>query len=236
MEPTTGKGVPLRALLLICTPKLADKAEKVFHQEGAPLLFRLHAVGTASSEMMDILGLGSIDKSLLVSALPKPAADRMLPKLYKDLKLALPGSGIACTIPLSGANAWILKLLQPLAEGEGHAAERKDGNTMADCKHMLVAAVVNQGYSEQVMDAARAAGAGGGSVLHSRHIMDGQEAVSFWGLNVQEEKELVLILASKEDKLPIMTAIKEACGIHSEAQGIVVSLPIDEAMGLGDAP
>lgn len=234
MNPTTEKGFPLRALLLICTPKLANKAEGIFRQAGAPLLFRLHAVGTASSEMMDILGLGSIDKSLLISAMPKAAADGMLEKLHKDLKLGLPGSGIACTVPLSGANALIFKMLQPMAGGAQPPAERKEGNTMAECKHMLVAAVVNQGYSEQVMDAARAAGAAGGSVLHSRHITGSEEAVSFWGLNVQEEKELILIIADKEHKLPIMNAIKENCGMRSDAQGIVVSVPIDAALGLGE--
>ncbi len=228
------KGFSLRVLLLISAPKLATRAEGMLREAGMPLLFRLHAVGTASSEMMDILGLGSTDKSLLVSAMPTCFADKMLKKLHTSLKLGLPGSGIACTMPLSGANALIFKMLQPMAGEDLAAAGRKEENTMTDCKHMLIAAVVNQGYSEELMDAARAAGAAGGSVLHSRHITGSEEAVSFWGLNVQEEKELVLIIADKEHKLPIMKAINEACGMRSKAQGVVISLPIDSALGLGE--
>ncbi len=231
---TTGKKYSLRVLMLIATPKLADKAAKLFQKVDAPLLHRLHAVGTASSEMMDILGLGSIDKGLLVSILPKGKADEMLGQFHTTLRLGLPGSGIAFTLPLSGANALVFRMLDPLAAREQTTG--KEENNMEDHKHMLIAAVVNQGYSEKVMDAARAAGAGGGSVLHSRHIIDGESeaAVSFWGLNVQEEKEIILIISNTENKLAIMKAVGEACGMRTEAQGIVVSLPIDSAIGLGE--
>ncbi len=96
--------------------------------------------------------------------------------------------------------------------------------------------MVNQGYSEQVMDAARAAGAGGGSVLHSRHVVDSssKETVSFWGFHVQEEKEMILIISSAEKTLAIMKAISKECGMRSQAQGLVVSPPIDDALGLGE--
>lgn len=235
---TAEKRFSLRALFLIATPKLADKAAKLFHQLEVPLLYRLHAIGTASSEMMDILGLGSIDKGLLIAVMPKEFAAKVLRRLHRELNLGLPGSGIAFTVPLSGANALIIRMLEPIAGQESAAPgpERKEGNPMANCRHMLIAAVVNQGYSESVMDAARAAGAGGGSVLHSRYIIGSEkaEALGFWGQNVQEEKELILIIADAENKLNIMKAISESCGMRSQAQGLVVSLPIDAAMGLGD--
>ncbi len=229
------KGFSLRILLLVSTKKLADQAEKLFDQAGAPLLYRLHGTGTASSEMMDILGLGSIDKSLLVGIMPKLAAHKLLHRLHSKLGLGMPGSGVAITLPLSGGSAAIFKMLQPIAGGET-AAGGKEETAMTNCKHMLIAAVVNQGYSEQVMDAARAAGAGGGSVLHSRHVVDSssKETVSFWGFHVQEEKEMILIISSVEKKLAIMKAISEECGMRSQAQGLVVSLPIDDALGLGE--
>ena len=52
------------------------------------------------------------------------------------------------------------------------------------------------------------------------------------GLGVQEEQELILIVADAEHKLQIMQAIGENCGVHSEAKGVVLSLPIDNAVGL----
>lgn len=229
------KGFSLRILLLISTKKLADQAEKLFDQAKAPLLYRLHGAGTASSEMLDILGLGSIDKNLLVGVMPKQAAHRLLHRLHNKLGLGMPGSGVAVTLPLSGGSAAIFKMLQPIA-GEESAPGGKEETSMTNCTHMLIAAVVNQGYSEQVMDAARAAGAGGGSVLHSRHVIDSssKEAVRLWGFQVQEEKEIILIISSAEKKLAIMKAISEECGMRSKAQGLVMSLPIDSALGLGE--
>ena len=190
-------------------------------------------MGTASSDMMDILGLGSIDKDVLVSLLPKDFADKMLLKLRRALKIGTPGSGIAFTMPLSGTNNVLLHILGQTDKNAAKDSGRKDGTAMTETKCAMIAVVVNQGYSEEVMNAARAAGAGGGTVLHSRRIGD-EEALSFWGISVQEEKEIILIIAGAEDKLRIMKAISESCGIRSEAKGLVLSMPIDTVIGLGD--
>ena len=102
---------------------------------------------------------------------------------------------------------------------------------MSNNNYVLITAIVNRGFSSEVMDAARAAGAGGGTVIHSRSISS-EEATNFWGMSAQEERELVLILAKHEDKVKIMSAISEGCGMHSDAKGLVMSLPIDSVMGL----
>jgi hypothetical protein len=223
---------PFRILVLITNSKLAKKATKLFTDGVIPMHYKLHVMGTASSEMMDILGLGSIDKTLLISVLPKRFADEMLRKLRKALKIGTPDSGIAFTIPISGANNYIVRMLSQLSEETAKAMERKE-ETMAQLKHVVIASIVNQGYSEEVMNAARAAGASGGSILHSRRVGN-EKATEFWGLSVQEEKEIILIIANAENKLAIMQAISDACGIRSDAKGIVVSLPIDAVIGLND--
>jgi len=96
----------------------------------------------------------------------------------------------------------------------------------------LIITVVNQGYSEAVMDAARKAGARGGTVVHSRRLGDDTEVLGFWGFSIQEEKEMVFIVANKAHKLDIMKAIGENCGLHSDAKGLVASLPIDSVIGI----
>lgn len=220
-----------RLLAVITTPRLAEKAAEMFKKGALPLQYRLNAEGTASSEIMDMLGLGSIDKALLISVAPKSLSEIMLEKLHTELRLDTANSGIAFTIPLTGANNLILKMLESCLDGESCIDDEKEDNTMTEAKHVLVAAVVNRGFSGDVMDAARAAGAGGGTVIHSRHIGN-EEVASFWGLSVQEEKEVVLILAKIENKINIMQSISEKCGMNSEAKGFVLSLPIDSVMGL----
>lgn len=216
-------------LMLIATPKLADKAADMFLKSALPIQYRLNAEGTASSEIMDTLGLGSTDKAVLVSTVPQSFGNLMLSMLHTQLRLDAVNSGIAFTIPLTGVNNLLLRLMDHTAEETHHNG--KVDHIMTETKYALIAAVVNRGFSGEVMDAARAAGAGGGTVVHSRSI-GSEEATSFWGLSVQEEKEFVLILADAGSKVAIMRGISEACGMHSEAQGLVLSLPIDEVMGL----
>lgn len=230
MNLNEGKA-PLRVLVSITTPKLAGRAAEMFRKADIPVQYRWNAVGTASSEMIDMLGLGSPDKKILVSFMPKPVAGEMLKKLKKELRLGTINSGIAFTLPLSGANGIVLRILEQLNEKESEVGERKGHVSMSDVKYSVVAAVVNQGYSENVMEAAKEMGASGGTVVPSRYIGN-EQSTSFWGMSLQNEKDMVLIITDNSKKLDIMQAIGEKCGIHSEAKGIVVSLPIDAVIGI----
>ncbi len=218
-------------LILIATPKLAEKAADMFLQSNLPLQFRMNAEGTASSEIMDTLGLGSVDKSVLISYVPRALGRQMLQTLHSRLRLDAVNSGIAFTIPLTGASNLMLRMMDSAAEHYERGDSRKGEITMGDTKYVLIAATVDRGFGGDVMNTARAAGAGGGTIIHSRGIENG-DATGFWGLSVQEEKEIVLILADHEEKLAIMKAVSEAYGMHSKAKGLVVSLPVDEVMGL----
>lgn len=218
-------------IVLIATPKLADKAADMFLKRNLPIQYRLNAEGTASSEIMDTLGFGSIDKCVLVSMVPTYFGQAMLGLLHSQLRLDAVNSGIAFTIPLTGANNLLIRMMDSTGENSEFSESRKGENTMADSRYTLIAAVVDRGFSGDVMEAAKALGAGGGTVVHSRGI-ENEEATGFWGLSLQEEKEMVLILAEHESKVGIMSAISEKCGMHSEAKGLVVSLPIDSVMGI----
>ena len=107
----------------------------------------------------------------------------------------------------------------------------KEENCMSETKHSLVAAIVNSGFSDDVMKAVRAAGATGGTVIRSRRIGN-EEATGFWGLSVQDEKEIVLVLTESANKVALMQSLGESCGMHSAAQGIFMSMPIDSVAGL----
>lgn len=219
-----------RALVLITTPKSAERAAEMFKQGAVPVQYEWNAVGTASSEMIDVLGLGNPEKNVLMSFMPKRFADAMLEKLKKSLKLGSVNSGIAFTLPLTGANNLIVRLLESMGKGEIENTDKMGDGHMSDLKHSVIAAVVNEGYSEEVMEAAREAGAKGGTVVPGRRIGN-EQAMSFWGMSVQNEKDMVFIVANNENKLKIMRAIGEKCGMHSEAEGIIVSLPIENVIG-----
>ena len=220
-----------QALVLIATPKLADRAAEMFLEKNVPLQYRLNAEGTASSEIMDTLGFGSIDKCLLITTVTKELGREMLGLLHSRLRLDAVNSGIAFTLPLTGASSIALRMIERTDTQNQASESGKDENPMLENTHALIAVTVDRGFSADVMNCAREAGAGGGTVIHSRSIQN-DDAVGFWGLSVQEEKEIVLILAKHDDKVKIMSAVSEKFGMKSEAKGLVISLPIDSVMGL----
>ncbi len=229
MERKTAKN-SYQLLMLIATPKLTDKAADMFLKSAMPIQYRLNAEGTAPSEIMDTLGLGGIDKGIIISTVPKVFGNAMLSKLHTELRLDAVNSGIAFTIPLTGASKLVANMMDRTVEEGQNELKRKGGNAMAKSTYALIVAIVNRGFSGDVMDAAKAAGAGGGTVIHSRSIA-GEEAAA-WGLGLQEEKDIVLILAEKESKVKIMRSISESCGVNSKANGTVISLPTDAVMGI----
>ena len=213
-------------LFLIVPPKLSQKAEKVFRALNAPEQYFVFAKGTANSTIVDMLGLGEPDKTVTIVPLQRDLAHKAVTALQNELYLGAPNTGIAFTLPLNGGSLGILQLLSQAAP-----QEEKQEETSMNTDHSLILAFVNQGYSEEVMSAARKAGAGGGTVFHTRRV-ESDEAAAFWGISIQEEREIVLILAKKEQKKAIMEAISESCGAKTDAHGVVISLPVDEVAGL----
>ena len=162
--------------------------------------------------------------------------DIMVPVLLKEVskKLGLnnPGAGIAFTLPLSGINQPILKVFKDSIEKNFKISSDKEVEKMStESKHDLIVFVGNQGYSDEIMVVARDAGATGGTVINARGLVH-RGPVKFFGISVQDEKEIITILASREKKAPIMQAMSQSFGITSEAGGIVFSLPVDTITGL----
>ena len=94
-----------------------------------------------------------------------------------------------------------------------------------DTKYELVICVVNAGYSQNVMEVARAAGARGGTVLRARGTAN-PEAEEFFNITIQPDKEVLVILIPADIKDEVIRAIYKEAGLAQEAQGIAFSLPV----------
>ena len=94
-----------------------------------------------------------------------------------------------------------------------------------------ILAIVNNGFSEVAMDAAKACGAKGGTILHGRGTIS-KDAEKFFNISIQPEKEIVMILAKKEIKAAILQGLYNAVGTATPAQGIAFALPVDEVIGI----
>ena len=91
--------------------------------------------------------------------------------------------------------------------------------------------MVNAGFSDVVMEAAKSAGAGGGTVIHARGTAN-KDAESFFGISIQPEKEMVLIIVPVDIKENVLHAVYKDAGLSTAGQGIAFSLPVRDAVGL----
>ncbi len=98
-------------------------------------------------------------------------------------------------------------------------------------KYDLIMTIVNRGFADQVVDAARAAGAHGGTVFYARGT-GVHEMEKFFAISIQPEKEVVLNLVKHEDTQAIMHSIVAAAGLKTEGKGLAFALPIADVAGI----
>lgn len=214
----------MKAMFLIADYSCMQVVQNIVAEENVSCRFLTHGFGSADSEMLDYLGLGENKKIMAVSFI----ADNMVVSLYdifnKKLSLTEAGRGIAFTIPLTGASGAAFALNGTKPETEGISG-------MSEVKYELLVTIVNRGGFEAVKEAAKEAGARGGTLIHGLGL-GGEEAAKFLGISIQPEKDIVLIVVSKEERERVMNKILEAAGILTENRGICFSIPVDSALGL----
>lgn len=102
---------------------------------------------------------------------------------------------------------------------------------MADRKFYSIFAIVNHGYADEVMTAAKVAGARGGTIISGRGTSS-KQAETLYQIMVHPEKDIVLIVANAAKKDEILHAIYKELGFNSAAQGVTFALPVDEVVGI----
>lgn len=183
--------------------------------------------GTASGDVLDYLGLEVSEKAVIFSVVTDGIWKTVKKGLENQLRIDIPGSGIAFTVPLSSIGG--KRELMFLTENQGY--EKGEETSLKETTHELLVVIANNGYIETVMDAARTAGAAGGTVIHAKGT--GMErAEQFLGVSLASEKEMIFIVTKKEQKNPIMKAIMAQAGMESKAKAIVFSLPVTSTAGL----
>lgn len=227
-----------RILVFITRPEDEKKLESVFDAMQVPIWYQCRGKGTAPSEMLDIFGLSGTVRLLTAGILPRFMAGELLEAAEKKLSFRRRGGGVAITIPITGLQNPILQMLNDEARTAAvkRIDERIEGD-MAEIRekagYTVIWVSVTNGYSDDVIDAARAAGAKGGTVIKGRR-RNSERVSQHFGITIQDEQEFVMIIVPKFKKGEVMSAITTACGLKTEAHGVVVALPVDEAVGLED--
>ena len=189
-----------------------------------PMVLTNLARGTATSEHLSLHNLDRSEKAVVSTVTDAAGVRRLMRQAKLKLYIDIPGNGIMMAIPLkSVAGGRTLGYLTDSTQTGGKPA--------MDFSHELIMVIMNEGYSDTVMDAARSAGAGGGTVLHAKGTGRAR-AQKFFGVSLADEKDVVYIVAHADEKAAIMQAIADNAGPGTRAGAICFSLPISQVAGL----
>jgi hypothetical protein len=220
---------PLSLLIVICDRGKGGKAAEALRDRKTSFNLLTLGKGTANSKILNYLGLGQTEKTILFSVMSYIDARDALSQLEWALDLKRPGHGIAFTVPLSGA--CMKEVVKVLAGTGKRGGEGSVEQQFEYAEYALILAVANRGYNQEVMDAARAEKAAGGTIINAKGFAL-SDAEKFFGMTLQPEKEIIVILTPSERKAGIMKAIAEKAGPGTPAGAITIALPVTDVEGL----
>ena len=207
--------------------KNSKKYIDLYKKDKLEVMYITLGEGTARGDILDYLGLEASEKMVIFNFVQQH--DWMLTKknLQRKLQIDAPGEGIAFLVPLSSIGG--KRTLQFLLDRQ--ELPESEESTLKDTTYELIVAIADQGNLEMVMDAARGAGAYGGTVIHAKGT--GMEyAEKYLGVTIAAEKAMIFIVTKKDQKNSIMMAIMEQAGMQTPAKTIVFSLPVTDTAGL----
>jgi hypothetical protein len=207
----------------------APEYEDFYKSRNVSVIYTAQCNGTAHEKTLSLLGIEKNAKSLLISLMTGETLKDVIKGLTLQMKIDLPDRGIAVAVPLSGIGG--AKALEYFSAGQREDAQdsiTKEDTDMQTNQELIVA-IYEKGYTDMVMDAAREAGAAGGTTIRAKGT--GAGAQKFFGLSLAEEKEIVLIVSGASNKKDIMKAIMQKAGMDTKAHALVFSLPVTETAG-----
>ena len=188
--------------------------------------------GTARSHHRSYFGIDNVEKRVTFSLIPSYLEHTVLNAVGKELKLYLLGKGIAFTMPLSAISSIVEEPILESPERDQNRSTKTPTKKEKKLMHELVIAVVNEKYSDVAIDAARAAGATGATVFHTRSV-DNAKIEQAMGASIPDDTDSIFMLTNSEYKLKIMEAIRDSAGLKTEGSAVIFSVPVDDLVGIG---
>lgn len=191
--------------------------------------FHLQSVGrgTAPSEVMEILGFGSNDKDIIISFAPEQIVNRFIHTRSENVFEGTRYGGLMMVSSLTAINRIAAEILTRSHKEE--AEKEEEIVVEKEHKFNLILIAANEGYANDIMQAARKVGATGGTIIRAR-LAGIEKFEQVADVEMQEEKEILTILAPIHTCPAIMTAVNQEFGLRTPAKGTVCSMPIDQVM------
>ncbi len=212
-------------VISIVNPEMSARMSDIYTKLELPLCIELHGRGTATSSMLDLLGLSTREYHISMTIADRADTATLIDEVRRQLYIDAPGHGIMVATPIKSVGG--KKTLAHLNKGKP-----TEGAPDLNYHYELILAIANEGYTDVVMDAAREAGARGGTVLHGKGT-GSKDAEKFFSVSIASEKEVILIVAKSSEKAAIMQSIVNRAGVGTEAGAVAISLPVSAVAGFG---
>ena len=213
-------------LMSITDRDRAENMAALYRDAGLNLVTTMMGRGTATTQQLALYGLSRTEKAVTGAVVGTDSMRQLFRAAKRKLFIDIPGNGLMLAVPLKSVSSG--RTLAYLTDG-GKAAS--GGVPTMNFDYELIVVILNEGHSDMVMDAARSAGAGGGTVLHAKGT-GSTRGEKFFGVSLADEKDMVYIIAHADEKAAIMRAISEKAGPGTRAGAICFSLPISSVAGL----
>jgi len=177
--------------------------------------------------MMDIFGLGSKDKDIIISLGSEDVVKDMMANFGTTFVSHSKYGGLMIVLQTSAANRILAEILSFNIDKN---LEKGTGSMKNEHHNNLIIISVNEGYSEDVMHVAKKAGATGGTVIKGR--LENIEQLADIGktaVDVDGEREILCILAPLKTSAQIMEDVNKEFGITSAANGVIFAIPTEKA-------
>lgn len=214
-------------MITITGKNYGEQFSELYKEDTVPVTMMTLGKGTASSEVLEYFGLDEVEKVVMFSMVTGETWRKRKKRMQQKLNIDIPGRGISFIVPMSSIGG--KKALDFFLMGQEY--EVKEETVLKNTEYELLIVVSNYGYTNLVMDAAREAGAGGGTVLHAKGT-GMEKAEKFFGVMLAPEKEMTFIVTRTEKKNKIMKSVMDKAGMETKAKAVIFSLPVTETAGL----
>lgn len=215
----------LMVLLSIVERDKGKKLIKVLENLNIRMNFQSVGFGTAPTEMMDIFGLGTKDKDIVISLATENTIKDMMADFGTSFESHTNFGGLMIILATNAASRVLTELL---SLNSNNITEKGTVAMKNEHHNNMIVISVNEGYSDSVMQVARKAGATGGTVIKGR-LADTQLIAELENTKIDEEREILFILAPLKTSKQIMEDVNREFGINSKANGIITAIPTEKA-------
>ena len=212
--------IDIEQVCIIVNFGLGSKLLHVAKNHGIPGGTILLGKGTVNNRILEFLGLSDIRKEIVLMVANKNTAENVLEKLNEKFEFEKPNHGIAFTTSVCSLVGTRSYKSDSLKEGEG-----------VDNMYHAIIVIVDKGKAEYVIDAATGAGSTGGTIINARGSGI-HETGKLFAMDIEPEKEIVLILSKKENTDAIVTSIREQLKLEEPGNGILYIQDVNRTYGL----